>query len=90
VQLSAPAGAIAAKLPAATPASCSTHTLSLVTTNACQLELAMGLGGQLPQGSCSRRSAATAAAAVPLLLLLALQAPRVVLSEAPVVKGKVL
>lgn len=46
--------------------------------------------GRLPQGSCSRRSLRSAVAAcVPMLVLLALQAPSMVLGEAPVIAGRI-
>lgn len=46
--------------------------------------------GRLPQGSCSRRSLRSAVAAcVPMLVLLALQAPSMVLGEAPVIAGPI-
>jgi hypothetical protein len=52
-----------------------------------------GRTGQLPQGSCSKRPLQNATAAcLPLLglllLLLVLQAPSMVLSQAPVVAGR--
>jgi hypothetical protein len=53
--------------------------------------MSVGWAVKLPHGSCSRRplhNAAAVAAWLPLLVMLALQAPRLVLGDAPVVAGK--